>query len=82
MDTSLRPAAVPLVTVDPYFNVWSMTDKLMHDHTRHWTTTINGMVGMIKIDGTVWRYMGRLNYGNRPFETKKEGKKYVSVIPC
>ncbi len=34
-----RPAAVPLVTVDPYFSIWSCNDKLYDGYTKHWTET-------------------------------------------
>ncbi|GIN58381.1 hypothetical protein J8TS2_27000 [Lederbergia ruris] len=66
MGNSLRPPAVPLVTVDPYFNAWSNADHLYDDHVHHWTYDKNGqsgifgMVGMIRIDGEVWRFMGQV----------------------
>ena len=32
-----RPAAVPLMTADPYFSVWSTSNELYSDITRHWS---------------------------------------------
>ena len=32
-----RPVAVPLFTVDPYFSIWSCSDKLYNGYTKHWT---------------------------------------------
>ncbi|MBM7570375.1 hypothetical protein JOC48_000853 [Aquibacillus albus] len=58
MSTNLRPPAVPLVTVDPYFNIWSKSDHLYDSETTHWTGHTHGMVGLVVIDGTVWRFMG------------------------
>jgi hypothetical protein len=55
----LRPPAVPLVTHDPYFSVWSMSDNLADDRTRHWTRAINSMVGMARIDGNSYRFLGQ-----------------------
>jgi hypothetical protein len=58
MKTNLRPPAVPLVTVDPYFNIWSNSNHLYDAETVHWTGKTHGMVGIAVIDGTVWKFMG------------------------
>lgn len=60
MSCQLRAPAVPLVTVDPYFSVWSMSDELHGDFTRHWTGQRHSMTGLAVIDGTVWRFLGRV----------------------
>lgn len=54
----LRPPAVPLVTVDPYFSLWSFTDVLTDSNVRHWTGADNTLCGIVKIDGTPYRFMG------------------------
>lgn len=58
-----RPAAVPIATIDPYFNMWSFADCLYDDDTRHWTGARNSMVGMIKNGKKVWRFMGKVSDG-------------------
>lgn len=55
----LRAPAVPLITVDPYFSVWSAADKLTDRDTTHWTGRANLMIGIAEIDGVKYRFMGR-----------------------
>ena len=57
----MRPPAVPLVTHDPYFSIWSMADRLNEEGTKHWTGKPNTLTAAIRVDGRTWQVMGRDN---------------------
>jgi len=69
---TFRPRAIPLVTHDPYFSVWSMSDRLTDEWPKHWTGTVNAMCGMIRIDAKPYRFMA-------PPQIKVPPMKQVSV---
>ncbi len=54
----LRAPAVPLIAVDPYFSVWSNTDKLADSFPVHWTGHINALTSYVRVDGENFRLMG------------------------
>ena len=55
---NLRIPAVPLITNDPYFSVWSPGDTLYGNATCHWTGKEQAITGIACIDGTDYRFMG------------------------
>jgi hypothetical protein len=54
----LRPPSVPLVTVDPFFSVWSPADKLTDAPTTHWSGQAQPMTALLRVDGRAYRLLG------------------------
>jgi len=54
----LRAPSVPLVTVDPFFSVWSDANKLNDKDTVHWTGKPFTLCGSVNIDGEDYTFMG------------------------
>lgn len=54
----LRAPAWPLVTIDPYTSAWSMSDNLYESTVKHWTGKEFPLIGALKVDGQVYRFLG------------------------
>lgn len=52
----MRMPSVPLITVDPYFSVW--TDSINSKPTTHWTGAENNIMGYVTVDGKIYRFLG------------------------
>ena len=54
----MRAPSIPLITVDPYFSVWSPDEKLNVTRTVHWTGKNNSIIGTVDIDGHEYSFLG------------------------
>ncbi len=53
-----RPASVPLVTVDPFFSIWSPSDTLYGTQTAHWTGKPCPIMAGVYVDGVFYSVSG------------------------
>jgi len=57
-ETNFRLPAVPLVSNNPYFSIWSFSDHPAEDWPRHWTGSVQAMLCFAKVDGKAFRLLG------------------------
>ena len=54
----LRAPAYPLITVDPFFSIWSTDASPCAVNTTHWTGKKNSIIGSVTIDGEECIFLG------------------------
>ena len=83
---NLRPSAYPLITIDPYTSGWAFTDKLYDGTVKHWTGKNFPLLGAIKVDNKVYRFMGTEDITMLTLvPTSEQGKwtgKYTTTQPA
>lgn len=70
----LRAPAYPLVTIDPYTSAWSASDTLYNAPVTHWTGKAFPFIGVLKVDGVPYRFMGTEDKEMKPIvPTSQQG---------
>ena len=59
VQAGIRPPAVPLVSVEPHFSVWSAADNLYDTDTSHWSGVKQPLMILLEADGVTYRLCGR-----------------------
>ncbi len=68
----LRAPAYPLVTIDPYTSAWSAADHLYDAPVTHWTAKDFPFIGVLKVDGVPYRFMGTEELDMKPLVPTSE----------
>ena len=58
-DLSFRPPAIPLITTDPFMQVWIRGNSSTAPNVTHWTGQPKTTTGLLRVDGTTYRYLGQ-----------------------
>ncbi len=55
----MRAPAIPLINVDPFFNVWAMADTINEDVTRHWSDEPHPITGTVTLGEKTYCFLGK-----------------------
>ena len=62
----LRAPSYPLITIDPYFSIWSPADRPTDTDTTHWTGKPITLSVVANVDGNDYRLIGKCDADTIP----------------
>jgi len=74
----LRAPAYPLINIDTYTNAWLFGDTLYSKQPAHWTGKDFPLLGAVRVDGKVFRFMGVENNLRKPLEKMSDGEDWIA----
>jgi hypothetical protein len=75
-----KAPAYPLITHDPFFSLWSFSDKLNETPTKHWTGKNMALVGLIKVNGATYSFLGSPEPTYRDIAPTSEGDGQPALV--
>ena len=57
-ESALRAPSVPIIVSDPYLSIWSPYNELNEGSTEHWSSAKKPLLGALRVDGEVYRFLG------------------------
>ena len=73
----MKLPSYPVITVDPFFSIWSRSDKLNESDTVLWCGIKKPVKGTVTVDGVTYRFLGAGNEEKIP-QVKTEILPYIS----
>jgi len=74
---ALRAPAVPIILSDPNFSIWSPYDNLTGGNVQHWTGAEHPIIGALRVDGKIYRFMGKDKLNLESVIPADEGKYWL-----
>jgi len=75
----LRAPAYPLINIDTYTNAWLFGDTLYKHQPLHWTGKEFPLLGAVRVDGKVYRFLGIENNLLKPVQKMGESEPWKAL---
>ena len=78
---SFRPPSIPLITTDPFMQTHMMGDASTSDDGRFWDGRRMEMFGLVRIDGSAYRYLGTCDPALAPSTGPSVSHSFSDISP-